>query len=1384
MARVLPVGQPANDAERAVIRFLRDETPAEWTVVTNFELTRNRQVFEVDLAILTDRILFIADTKGTHGRIEVRGGKWYPAGRPPFSSPVAKVRQHAKVVAGLLDHKGLGSVWCEGLVILPAPDVDLADYDRKDSPNTVTLKDLVRRLAAFPIPDGRPVFDISAEHAEITAALGGSWKKPEGPRRFGVYEVTETLAEASGENTGEVSSYRAKRSDQPNSGTYLIQVHTVDPWLPDAERTQARDKIGNPLQALNKLPPSPHIVPCIDVLPLDDETGYAVVLKDVHGDALRVRLDPAATPLAADAKRRIVAGVLGGLATAHAYRVVHRHLNLDAVLVDRSCKAMLTGFDYAHTGQARPPDKTRVLDAYQNADLAYLAPECVNDVHHFSTASDMYAAGVLFHELYAGRNHLPVVMSGGKVHDDLDGASIDPEIRDLIRALLAVKPADRLSARDAVAVLERLLRGGSGGGRRGGGARGGGPGGGDEEGSPFDWSNPHAYDDLPPGFKLTEKFRVRRRLGKGGSGVVYQVFNAMDDTDEAIKIVTKDMASVDVRLKHEYKLLKELVRHPNIVRVIDADWLPKGGFPFLRMEFAEGQSLETYVTGEHRLGPADVRRMLEDCLSGLMHLHANGVYHCDVKPTNLFWTSDGTRLLDFNAAVSVESTLTPTLGSPRYQAPDISWGSRRPTQDELADLDLYALGVSAYLVLTGGRYPWPNAACPPRETLADDPRPVTGLGDLSPAFAELLLRALAPTRAERFPDAESFLDALRAVGEAVRVAPVPADPLELVPLQRRPDHPNSNPFVSHLQTLYSQSPRTNAGTRGLDPEGFDLYIATALDDRLVDDVLAGKHRLVVITGNAGDGKTAFLERLAGKAEDRGGEMGVPRGNGTDFTFGGRGFRTNHDGSQDQGEAANDQVLDEFLAPYQGAAGEGWPDAETRLIAINEGRLIDFLTQHEARYPALRAAIGHGFATGESCDGVTVVNLNARDVVAQPDGPEAPILHRMVGRMAQGEFWAACAGCDIADHCYARHNAQTFAHPSAGPIVTERLADLYRMTSLRGRVHITLRDLRSALAYTLTSARDCAQIHDLYAKQDRQEILDSFYFNSWAGIHTGSVPDTGEQDRLLRQLREVDIAAVPDPQLDRRFDYIGPAAGHSLVSVDQRGEYDSRLLQDAFAALPRTPQSPADASRQAVVHRAYLASARRRFFFEALDEGQWRSMLSYRAGGRFLELLSSGRAGTEELHWIIEAINRGEGLADPARLGENSLALQVRIVPGGSIRSYRLFPEERFALEVAAPIRSPYVESSARELVVRYADPDGHQAQLRIRLDLYELLDRLRSGYQPGVEDRQGQNLALIVFKNALSAAPYQEVLLATSGNELHRISREAGGVLRMTEVEP
>src|SRR5262249_61215560 len=138
--------------------------------------------------------------------------------------------------------------------------------------------------------------------------------------------------------------------------------------------------------------------------------------------------------------------------------------------------------------------------------------------------------------------------------------------------------------------------------------------------------------------------------------------------------------------------------------------------------------------------------------------------------------------------------------------------------------------------------------------------------------------------------------------------PVQTDPkTQTLPLLSllQPHKPNFNPFVSHLLTMYSQSPRTNAGTRGLDAVGRETYVKTLLDEKLRPAVLSGEFRLVIVTGNAGDGKTAFIQQI---------EQNVPsdsleqRPNGSVFSLNNKRFITNYDGSQDEESKANDEVL--------------------------------------------------------------------------------------------------------------------------------------------------------------------------------------------------------------------------------------------------------------------------------------------------------------------------------------------------------------------------------------------------------------------------------------------------------------------------------------------
>ncbi|MEW9531728.1 protein kinase [Microbispora sp. NPDC049125] len=1356
MARILGGGPPANESEITVIRELRDKAPDDWLVLHNIEIPVRGDKYEIDLAVVTGHSICLIDVKGTRGRIQVAGRKWYPERREPYHSPVAKLRGHARTLKGQLERSRatLSGVYVDALVVLTADDAVLADPSNRpdaDAHDVTTLPHLIHTLSDVSRVRTGMIRDIQPYQNAIVEALNGVVRRPTGPRRFGNWAVKERLG-----GTEEVVEYRAVNATTPTSDTVLLRVYRADPFQEEAQRAAEKVAIANAYEVLAKMPSHECIVGRRDFFPVEDESRFVLVLDDVLGRSLHLCLDDRREPLSADTKLRVITDILRGLAHAHRYRVLHRALSPATVMVTGGGRALLTGFDYA-----RPEDPRghTVLDRLAEAlDPAYVAPECQSRAQMMSRASDVYAAGVIAFRLLTGE--LPFATSAEQFSrgsvlpaQSMTDAGVPPELAELLQRLCALKPSDRPTAVEALERLRRALGGGAGGGRgkvpgrRTGGGSGDGP----------DCKN------LPDGYQLTRKYTIRRKLGSGSFSVVYQVYDNLAGADRVLKIVMRDRESVVDRLRHEYQILLGLGPHPHVVAARDADYLAGSEYAYLVFDYVEGQDVGELTKGRP-LGPSDVVKLGIDVADGLIHLHEHGVYHCDIKPSNLLRTDQGCMIIDFNVAAPVDSSMSKAGGTARYAPPDTAPGP--PTPADLADRDVYGLGLTLYQLLVGS---WPFSSVQPAlgEPPAD-PRGMSSLPDFSDALVETVLKAIAPLRGDRFGSAAEFLKALRAIGPVYRPRHPEPEPEPL----SQPAFNGVNPFVAHLRTLFSQSTSSNAGTRGHDP--FKLYVHTALDKQLIRPVLAGAYQLVVITGNAGDGKTAFLEELTVQAGKKNG--GVPEGsrlNGADIRLrDGRLLRTNHDGSQDEGDIANDQVLLDFFAPFAGAA-PAVDSGETRLIAINEGRLVDFLSAHGERFGWLAEAVREGLRGGKAAEGVAVVNLNRRSVVADENDQDRSIFDRVLIRMTDPHFWAACDSCELAKTCYAPHNARTLAHPDAGPKVSRRLKELYTLTHLRGKLHITLRDLRSALAYMLTSGRGCDEIHELYRGDNAEAILSSFYFNSWAGT-----PDS--RDRLLRQLREVDVATVPDPALDRQIDYLGPDAGQAVMTIDEaeRGTYDVRLLRKLFERLPR---GSAPTAAQVRSHQRYLASARRRFFFECVDDRRARRLLPYRSAESFLALLDRPESAADHLEAVIEAINRGEGLPDPGRLGD-VLALQVRHVPGGTIRSYRLLDAGKLSLSVAATAGSPYVEGQPDGLVLTYHGAAGHAARLDIRLDLYELLHRLRGGYLPGIADQQGLYLGLTIFKNELAAAPYQEVLLAAGGRELHRISREPDGRLVMRPV--
>jgi serine/threonine protein kinase len=1362
MAQIIPIGQPSNDPERRALVYLREHLPEPYRVLHNFELRHDDgQWFEVDVAIIAPHAVYIVDVKSTHGEIHVAGGKWHPERRAPFTSPLAKLRLHAKqlstLIAGQPPRSELRAIWVEAAVILTAPDVQLLDPERRDRDHVVKLIGCEKFFQNASRLPHQPPASTAPHIGAIIAAIKGKARPQAGLSLYGrSWQCEERLG-----GNDFYTEYRARNAHVATSARVLVRVYRADPYLPADEREGQRERIANAYSALNKLPPHPAIPAARDFFPTENNDGYVLVLDDAPGRSLRVHLSKANLALTTDQKICVVADVLGALAHCHAHAVIHRALSPATIVVGPDGRSRLTDFDFARPGD--PRSQTIAEELLTSLDLAYIAPEIYGDAGRSSAASDVYAAGVTFFELFAGERPfegMTQAMDTGCVFARPVSAVVPglPAAFDAwLQSLCAFDAAERPPAAAALEKFQALFAP---------------PPPPETSATPESEPEPAApeldYKNLGPGIVLG-KYIVERPLGKpGGFGTVYRVVDTLGDVARALKIITADRSSTVERMKQEYRTLLRIPEHPNVVRVWDAGFLA-GGQPYIVMECVDGPDLKALID-DRKLSVKDAHGLAMQAAEGLAHLHTNHVAHCDIKPSNLIWTRDAVKIIDFNVSVLTGDPFARAGGSTRYLPPDLDRSAPATEMDRL-DRDVYALGITLYEALTG-QYPWADANVPPPGQQGRDPRQLAGFEDLTQKLVEVMLKAIAPKRQDRFVSAREFAQALRSVTLLRQEIPARAEKITtqsweaLAPAGEI--RPNTNPFVYYLLTLYSQSRVSNAGTRGLDAMARKIYVETALDRALAPATLSGEFRLVLISGNAGDGKTAFIQQVEEQARSSGAQV-TPygTGNGTVFKLEGRQFRTNYDGSQDEGEKVNDDVLRQFLAPFEGNNAAAWPDHETRLMAINEGRLIDFLEQFGSEFPLLKQIVNRGLRTSAPENGVAVVNLNLRSVVAE--SAEIPsILERLLRRLTEPKFWAPCLNCDLRDKCYVHHNARTFENPTAGVQVIDRLKLLYRLTTLRAKLHLTLRDLRSALAFMIAGTRNCDEIHDLYENGSRDEIVKGFYFNSWMG---------SIGDRLLRQLREVDVGRTSDPKLDRLFDFHPPDPASALMDFDQRGRYDRELLSRIHGDLPGDIVSRGNSTRFRQ-HREYVAMSRRRYFFECRDNS-WQILVPYPSARRMVELIDTNANPQSAASEMIRAINRGEGVFDSRRL-RGKLALQVRQVDSATVRSYRVFPAERFTLAKQEPAQaSPYLEHSPTALLLSYEGEGGLKAELVINLDVFEMLDRLNQGYRPTVDEIQGYYLSLAVFKNILGSAPYQEVLLTPTGHDFYSVSRDEKGRLTM-----
>jgi serine/threonine-protein kinase len=204
------------------------------------------------------------------------------------------------------------------------------------------------------------------------------------------------------------------------------------------------------------------------------------------------------------------------------------------------------------------------------------------------------------------------------------------------------------------------------------------------------------------GTVLGGKYRIGRKIGSGGIGVVYAAEHVTLGHEVAVKVLRGAAArdgSEIARLRRE-AYIQVHVEHPNVVRVLDLDQMPDGSI-YVIMERLVGRSLADRLAREGLLAPGYAIPVYVDVCRALHAAHKKGVIHRDLKPGNIFLCDDGSsKVLDFGMSkLATAESLTQTgytLGTPEYMAPEQCIGAQVEPRT-----DIYALGVMMYESLTG-----------------------------------------------------------------------------------------------------------------------------------------------------------------------------------------------------------------------------------------------------------------------------------------------------------------------------------------------------------------------------------------------------------------------------------------------------------------------------------------------------------------------------------------------------------------------------------------------------------------------------------------------------------------------------------------------------------
>ncbi len=429
-------------------------------------------------------------------------------------------------------------------------------------------------------------------------------------------------------------------------------------------------------------------------------------------------------------------------------------------------------------------------------------------------------------------------------------------------------------------------------------------------------------------------------------------------------------------------------------------------------------------------------------------------------------------------------------------------------------------------------------------------------------------------------------------------------------------------------------------------------------------------RCVVLTGDAGHGKTHMCRRLLEQAllghaphvarqhllESCNASVPIPPADGVDAPR----LRMHKDLSEIQPPSRAARLLEESAAR----------DGECLVVCANEGRLRAIVNSEGAGpvCAAIRHLFEESFRRGitANADGHThIVNLNYQSVAAGAVHRQGSLIRRLLASwVSDGRRWSdrSCGTCDHASGCPVRRNRVLLAEDSAAGSRLQRLEELFEVVERLGHV-VTIREMLMLVAYMLTGGLTCSDV------DRRMSGASAGWQHAWSFYNLlFSSPPNLPGDRaekvipVLAALRRLDPGLIAVRRVDERILSLGQVFETSQVDLQFTVQTGSgKTIVDAAFGIDDfngNPQTRADQQREAEATNLAVAALRRRAFF---DDVNTRESVMQRLGFRFGDMFVRLIAGTMSVPDRVKAKNTivaGLHAIQSLRTGRNETMLHL------------------------------------------------------------------------------------------------------------------------------